>query len=505
MSKAIIYFVKLPKPGFNKTRLQGFLPKEDIHHLTIYLLQKNFNHIKNSPADIFLYVTPEEDKLKIKDYIDVNQLQVRGQAKSPHLGKRMFAAMSEVFKEGYEEVALLGCDLFNMSTEIIEEAFNLLSNHDLVLTPTEDGGYGLIASKIDSPIPFSLDEYSHDKVCQETLAAAKKAGFLTALTQQIYDIDTRDDVARALSNDSSAVFFNQGEYNANFLIEEGKKLLRIALGSQMSLDNQIEYEYKALKGLQSSGVVAEVYNYEPETELLGKGFLVQEYLPGRPLNYTTDLVKAAELLAKVHSVDTDQTPHLIRASQPFQVMYDEFLTMFSHYQKWEEAEEKVIRKIEYLLKNLHDYNLNQPLENACVINTELNSHNFIIGSSASYIIDWEKPLIGEREQDLAHFLAPTTTLWRTDILLSPEQIKDFVKSYNSFSHIPVNELKLQQYLHFTCLRGITWCAMAYRQYIEASKVKSDDRTFEVIKKFISIPFLNMIDQYIEELTGVINV
>ena len=40
----------------------------------------------------------------------------------------------------------------------------------------------------------------------------------------------------------------------------------------------------------------------------------------------------------------------------------------------------------------------------------------MIGNSKedSYIIDWEKALIGECEQDLAHFLAPTTTFWKTD-------------------------------------------------------------------------------------------
>lgn len=502
MTKAIIYFVKLPKFGFNKTRLQGFLPKEDIHHLSIHLLQKNFNHIKNYPADIFVYVTPAEEKLKILEYIDVDQNRVRAQKEFANLGKRMYSAMTEVFKMGYQEVALLGCDLFNMSTGIINEAFSLLSNHDLVLSPTEDGGYGLVASKIDNPVPFSLKEYSHDKVCEDTLRAAEKIGLSTALTQKIFDIDTRDDVARALSSDSSAKFFNQGEYNANFLIDQGNKLLRIALGSQMSLNNQIEYEYKALQGLQSSGVVAKVYNYEAETDLLGKGYLVQEYLPGKPLNYSTDLTKAAVLLAKVHAVDPKNIPHLIQAEQPFYVMHNEFIKMFAHYEQWSQAEDAVTKKISNLLKSLQHYNLNEPMENACVINTELNSHNFIIGSSASFIIDWEKPLVGEREQDLAHFLAPTTTLWRTSTLLKPTEIKEFVSHYNAKSKIQVNDDKLQQYLHFTCLRGITWCAMAYRQYVEASKVKTDDQTFEVIKKFISLPFLNMIDQYIEELTGV---
>lgn len=502
MSKAIIYFVKLPKFGFNKTRLQGFLPKEDIHHLTVHLLQKNFDHIKNYPADIFVYVTPAEEKFKILDYINIDKGQVRAQEESHNLGKRMYTAMTEVFNMGYREVALLGCDLFNMTSDIINEAFTLLSTHDLVLSPTEDGGYGLIASKVNHFAPFNLSEYSHEDVCKHTIEAAERAGLKVALTEKIFDIDTRDDVVRALSGDSSAIFFNQGEYNANFLIDEGKKLLRIALGSQMHLKNQIEYEYLALKGLQSSGAVAKVFECQPYTDLLAKGYLIQEYLPGRPLNYDTDLSIAANLLAKIHAVNPKTIPHLIHASQPFQVMYNEFITMFSHYKNWRMKDELVTEKIENLLYSLTRYNLNEPLEGACVINTELNSHNFIINPTGSYIIDWEKPLVGEREQDLAHFLAPTTTLWRTHHLIDSHQVEDFVKAYNNESFVPVNEAKLQQYLHFTCLRGITWCAMAYRQYIESSKIKATDNAFKVIERFISLPFLSMIEQYIEDLTGV---
>ena len=52
----------------------------------------------------------------------------------------------------------------------------------------------------------------------------------------------------------------------------------------------------------------------------------------------------------------------------------------------------------------------------CCINTELNSTNFLIGGEGkpNYLIDWEKPLFGDPAQDLGHFLAPTTTFWKTE-------------------------------------------------------------------------------------------
>ena len=500
MSTAIIYFCKLPIVGYNKTRLQGFLPVEDIQYLSVYLLKKNYQAIADTAVSHFVFVSPKEKAQQIRDFLPVKQEQVFGQIDHPHLGRRMGEAIRSVFEQGYDKVLLLGCDLIDITSDLLQEIIEKLDYEDVVIAPTLDGGYGVIASRTYCPQLFDLVSYSHDQVCQDTVSQAKQAGLSYALTRTIHDIDTREDVIRHLSGDPEAVYFNQGEYNANFLIDQGKKLLRIALASQMHLDRQIEYEYLALKGLAPSGVVPQVYEYVTETDLLGKGYLVEEYLPGRPLDYQTDLTIAAELLAAVHAVNPTEIPSLIVANQPFEVMYQEFLDMYSRYQSWEEKDREVEAKIDSLLAGLDRYQRDLPLENSCVINTELNSHNFLINPGhQSYIIDWEKPLVGEREQDLAHFLAPTTTLWKTQHLLSKDKILDFVKTYNQSSSQKVNLAKLKQYLHFTCLRGITWCAMAYVQYLEAEKVQANGKAFETISRFISIDFLEMIESYIDSL------
>ena len=55
----------------------------------------------------------------------------------------------------------------------------------------------------------------------------------------------------------------------------------------------------------------------------------------------------------------------------------------------------------------------------CCINTELNSTNFLVDDSGFVrLVDWEKPLYGDPAQDLGHLLAPTTTFWKTDTVLS---------------------------------------------------------------------------------------
>ena len=119
----------------------------------------------------------------------------------------------------------------------------------------------------------------------------------------------------------------------------------------------------------------------------------------------------------------------------------------------------------------------------------------MIGNSKedSCIIDWEKALIGECEQDLAHFLAPTTTFWKTDIVLTPKEIDDFLEDYSQYRNY--DRARFDRYLIFNCLRGVTWCSMAYREYSESTKLLTDEFTFKKISSYISYEFLEKISKY----------
>ena len=111
----------------------------------------------------------------------------------------------------------------------------------------------------------------------------------------------------------------------------------------------------------------------------------------------------------------------------------------------------------------------------------------------SYVIDWEKALIGECEQDLAHFLAPTTTFWKTDIILSKEEIDEFLEEYNKYRTF--DRERFERYLIFNCLRGVTWCSMAFRQYSENDKMLMDKTTFKKIASYIELEFLEKVSAY----------
>lgn len=295
----------------------------------------------------------------------------------------------------------------------------------------------------------------------------------------------------------------QGEYNINYSfyssVYEQNLVLRIAAASQMHLKRQIRYEYEALRLLEPSGVTPKPLYCDDQKVLIPYGFLVMEYLPGHPLDYQRDLPIPAEVLAKVHSTELPSGHHLITPKDPLRAIYEECLQMFAVYENSSHRDPKTTKRILDLLDigtRIGAYDVGH----RCLINTELNSGNFLINGRRhkNYLVDWEKPLYGYPAQDLGHFLAPTTTFFKTDDILTHDQIQSFLGEYCKHSNQCKDPRELwssvKSYLSMNCLRGITWCAMAYIQYQDPNKLIANAHTYQKIKAYLSLDFLDLIQR-----------
>ena len=63
-----------------------------------------------------------------------------------NLGEKMSSAFYQAFKNNYDKVLILGSDIPELTCEIIESAFDLLSESNVVIAPSEDGGYSLLGT-----------------------------------------------------------------------------------------------------------------------------------------------------------------------------------------------------------------------------------------------------------------------------------------------------------------------------------------------------------------------
>ncbi|MDY6065588.1 MAG: TIGR04282 family arsenosugar biosynthesis glycosyltransferase [Finegoldia sp.] len=487
---AVILMTKIPNVNNTKTRLKTILSPSQRVNLSYGLIDNILNILKD--YKVILALTPDNliDDFK-KDYDYEIIPQVPGNE-----GDKMEGAIETVLAMGYDKVVLIGSDIVNFDEEIFKDAFKALDDKEVVYSPTEDGGYSLIGMKKPHRELFADLKYSHKDVSKDLFDLITENNLSVKVLRKTRDIDIDLDFVTYLTGEDEVKLIGRGEYNANYLIKDDY-LVRIALGSQMHLDDQIGYEYKALKFLEKSQVTPKAYGLYTD-ELSGASYLTEEYLHGRVLDYQRDLDTAAYLLAKVHALDSSGTD-FIRAEKPFEMMFEEFVEMFGHYRAWDKKDETVEEKISSMLDFVKSLGLDSKIENPTLINTELNNGNFIIGNRPenSYIIDWEKPIIGEIEQDLAHFLAPTTTFWKTDIIFDLATMGDFLDKYDSYSKFKVNREKLVKYILFTCLRGITWSAMAYTQYVDRGE--TEGYTFEKIRGYLDMDFLSKIEAFMDSL------
>ena len=494
MKNRIIFFTRVPKVGTTKTRLYDFVSPDTAVEIQKKLMKKNYNVLKKCGEEISVY----HDGQSIDDKVMENILENRefSYQVGETLGDKMYNAIDEELKSS-DKVILLGSDIYNLQENMIHAAFEKLDEYDVIINPSVDGGYFLIGMKKAIKEVFDLPSYGDNTVLENLLTVCNEQKLSYYLGEAGLDIDTKEDLLLAETGYNNIKLLGAGEYNINFTFDEGdlKKVLRINMKSQMNLENQIEYEYETLQLLKDSGVTPKPYDLVTETNVLPYKYLTMEFLEGSPLNYKTDMYIAAYLLSKVHNTPYGDN-NLINATNPFQLMFDECKQMAGEYLAWEKVDKKVSNYIKTFLEKCQtlipeEYDIANP----CIINTELNSGNFLIGEGKedSYVIDWEKALIGECEQDLAHFLAPTTTFWKTDIILSENEINEFLEEYGNYRNF--DRKRFERYLIFNCLRGVTWCSMAFRQYSENDKMLMDDTTFKKIASYIELEFLEKVSAY----------
>lgn len=298
----------------------------------------------------------------------------------------------------------------------------------------------------------------------------------------------------------------QGEYNINYFfihpVTGEKLILRVNTGSQMHLANQIAYEHQALKYLQLAGRTPIPRYLDASLKYLDYGIMVYLYLEGEPLDYRTDLNLAAECLADIHSVKIPKDNQLILSVNPLQEILDECRQMVQTYYQSPLGDTDKKKQIERMLQ----YGQKKIAETIpyagyrCCINTELNNANFLINGPGkpNYLIDWEKPLFGDPAQDLGHFLAPTTTFWKTDIILSEDAVKKFVIQYKDAvaGRFDVDNIedRVNLFLPINCLRGITWCAMAWVEYQQPDKLILNEFTRKKLDAYLEQEFLDLIEK-----------
>jgi len=185
---ALIILIRNPQLGCVKTRLAAEIGEESA--LKVYMALLDYTRSIASEID-------SSRLLFYSDFIEENdswnpRLFTKFLQKGNSFGARMCRAFELALKD-HERAVIIGSDCEELTPKIIRDAFNILSEFDVVLGPAKDGGYYLMGLKKIYPELFTNKQWSTSSVLDDTLQDIKKLGLSFYFLPTLSDIDDFED------------------------------------------------------------------------------------------------------------------------------------------------------------------------------------------------------------------------------------------------------------------------------------------------------------------------
>ncbi|KOF04047.1 glycosyltransferase [Roseivirga seohaensis subsp. aquiponti] len=191
MGKALlIIFVKNPELGRAKTRLAATVGEEAALAIYKRLLERTKSITQPLAVDKTVFYDQalgENDLWSAEDYS--KEVQSTGD-----LGVKMLEAFQSSFAKGYERICIIGSDCYDLTTEILNQAFSSLEKHDAVIGEAVDGGYYLIGMNRLITDVFQNKKWSTEEVFPSTIQDFKKKGISYFELPILNDVDTEEDL-----------------------------------------------------------------------------------------------------------------------------------------------------------------------------------------------------------------------------------------------------------------------------------------------------------------------
>jgi rSAM/selenodomain-associated transferase 1 len=190
---AAVVMAKAPRQGFVKTRLNGAYSPGDIAQLSDCMLRDTVALLQELARVHVAVVCPSEDVDEIAARLPAG-VHVLGQN-----GNGLAAAIVSAFEHfvpGFRRVIAVDSDSPHLPLAILESAFGLLETNDVVVGPTEDGGYYLVGASATHRRLFDPASLGTGNAGDTLLGNARSLGLSVAFTKAWYDVDVPEDLRR---------------------------------------------------------------------------------------------------------------------------------------------------------------------------------------------------------------------------------------------------------------------------------------------------------------------
>ena len=190
----LIIFYRNPELGKVKSRLAATVGEE--RALAIYLKLVSFTRAVTSVinCDRVVYYSEfidREDSWPNDDYF--KHLQ-----NGDDLGSKMKHAFEASFSQGYKHVCIIGTDCLELTSDILNEAFETLKKKDVVVGRAFDGGYYLLGMNRLITTVFTNKNWSTNTVYSDTIDDLKRYRFSYGILPTLNDVDNESDLPQQL-------------------------------------------------------------------------------------------------------------------------------------------------------------------------------------------------------------------------------------------------------------------------------------------------------------------
>ncbi|HEX3820364.1 MAG TPA: TIGR04282 family arsenosugar biosynthesis glycosyltransferase [Candidatus Sulfotelmatobacter sp.] len=192
--RVLVIMAKAPRPGAVKTRLSPSLSPEAVTDFYCCLLDDTLT-LARSLSDVEVTImSPEADVIELARLAG-SDVEVFAQK-----GEGLAAGLTSVFADfpgDYQRRTIaFNSDSPHLPRSVLEDAFEKLAAHDMVVGPTHDGGYYLVGAKASHSMLFADDGMGTTSALERLLSRTQDLRLSVGFADPFYDIDIADDLTR---------------------------------------------------------------------------------------------------------------------------------------------------------------------------------------------------------------------------------------------------------------------------------------------------------------------
>lgn len=193
-SKVLVIMAKAPRLGAVKTRLVPSLSPQAVTDFYCCLLEDTLRLARSLSNVEVAMMCPESDVKELAEFAG------SGTSVIAQKGEGLAAGLTSVFTHfaaaHQRRIIAFNSDSPHLPHSVLEDAFETLAGHDIVVGPTHDGGYYLVGAKASHPTLFANDGMGTSSALDRLLSRIKALELSVGMAASFYDIDVADDLTR---------------------------------------------------------------------------------------------------------------------------------------------------------------------------------------------------------------------------------------------------------------------------------------------------------------------